>query len=190
MWFLRAFFDLRSSIFDLRHPPSLQSSVFSLPLRPCVPTSLRPFLLACLCLSLSCTAISIAPSCPNELRVGESAPLLANELTPGEIATYSWIVDPPSVGQVGDPSAPSTTFRATAEGNARIELTANDGLYQVTSFCTTRVSGIANTNDNGNENDNAADNENENTNANTNTNTNDNRPEIPDRPGGVRKERP
>ena len=129
-------------------------------------------------LSLSCTAISIAPSCPNELRVGESAPLLANELTPGAIAVYSWTVDPLGVGTVRDPDSPSTVFTATAEGNARIELTANDGLFQVTSFCTTHV--VANTNTNDNINDNG----------NTNANTNDNRPDIPDRPGGVRKVRP
>lgn len=148
---------------------------------PCLPRCLVALLPCC----LSCTAISIAPSCPNELRVGESAPLLAHELTPGAIATYSWIVDPPFVGQVVDPSSPSTRFRAIAEGNARIELTANDGLYQVTSFCTTRVAGFA---DNSNSNDNNA-NDNENTNTNTNTNSNDNRPEVPDRPGGVRKQK-
>lgn len=160
--FRRPVFERRTSNFVLLRRFSLQSSVFSL----------------LLCLATSCTAISIAPSCPNELRIGESAPLLANELTPGAIATYSWVVDPPFVGTVRDPESPNTVFQATAEGNARIELTANDGLFQVTSFCTTRVAGVANTNANENDNGNA------------NTNTNDNRPDIPDRPGGVRKVRP
>jgi len=143
-----------------------------------------------------CTAISIAPSCPNTLKVGESAPLLANELNPGAIAVYSWTVDPPFVGQVRDPSIPATFFDAAAEGDATITLTASDGLYQVISFCTTHVAGFApppdntNANDNttGNTNDNA--NTNANDNANDNSNTNDNRPPAPDRPGGVRKVRP
>ena len=135
-----------------------------------------PFVLV-LC---GCTGISIAPSCPNELKVGESAPLLAHEINPGAIAAYSWTVDPPFVGVVADPDSPSTMFEAVSEGNARVELTASDGLYQVMSFCTVRVAGFAeepddNTNDNGNTNDNTVD------------NTNDNRPDIPDRPGGVRK---
>ena len=90
-----------------------------------------------------CTSISIAPSCPNELQVDESAPLLANEINPGAIAKYLWEVLPPQIGQVTDPTMPSTTFKATGEGEAVIRLTASDGLYQVISECQTRVAGTA-----------------------------------------------
>lgn len=88
-----------------------------------------------------CTGISVAPSCPNELQVGESAPLLANELNPGAIAKYFWEVIPPEVGRVTDPTKPSTMLEATGEGKAVIRLTASDGLYQVISQCETRVAG-------------------------------------------------
>ncbi len=90
-----------------------------------------------------CTGISIAPSCPNELQVGESAPLLASEINPGEIAEYFWEVIPPQIGRVTDPTKPSTMFEATGEGDAVIRLTASDGLYQVISQCQTRVAGTA-----------------------------------------------
>lgn len=90
-----------------------------------------------------CTGISVAPSCPNELQVNESAPLLANEINPGEIAEYLWEVLPPQVGRVADPTKPSTMFEATGEGEAVIRLTASDGLYQVISQCQTRVAGTA-----------------------------------------------
>src|SRR3990172_4818609 len=88
-----------------------------------------------------CTGISIAPSCPNELQVGESAPVLANEFNPGAIAKYVWEVLPPQIGRVIDPTKPSTMFEATSEGEAVIRLTASDGLYQVISQCQTRVAG-------------------------------------------------
>lgn len=130
-----------------------------------------------------CTGISIAPSCPNELQVNESAPLLANEINPGAVAQYSWTVDPPNIGRVLNPTAPSTMFQARAEGQARVQLTASDGLYQVVSYCVVRVSGVAEPPDD-NTNENANDNTADNTNVNDNRdNTNDNA----DRPGGVRK---
>ena len=105
-----------------------------------------------------CTGISVAPSCPNELQVGESAPLLANEINPGAIAKYLWEVIPPQLGQVTDPTKPSTMFKATSEGEAVIRLTASDGLYQVISQCQTRVAGVAqppggSDNENSNDND-------------------------------------
>ena len=90
-----------------------------------------------------CTGISVAPSCPNELRVNESAPVLANEINPGAIAKYAWEVIPPQIGQVTDPAKPSTMFKATSEGEAVIRLTASDGLYQVISQCRIRVAGTA-----------------------------------------------
>ena len=142
-----------------------------------------------------CTGISIAPSCPNELKAGESAPLLANEINPGAIAKYLWEVVPPQVGRVTDPTKPSTTFEAVVEGDAVIRLTASDGLYQVISQCQTRVAGVAqppggsdneNSNDNTNTNDNTADNTNDNAGDGKGDNTNDNG----GRPGGVRKRNP
>jgi len=142
-----------------------------------------------------CTGISIAPSCPNELRVNESAPLLANELNPGGIAKYLWEVIPPQLGQVTDPTKPSTMFKATSEGEAVVRLTASDGLYQVISQCQIRVAGVTtppdgsdngNSNDNDNTNDNTADNTNDNAGDGKGDNTNDNG----GRPDGVRKTGP
>lgn len=123
-----------------------------------------------------CTGISIAPSCPNELAVGESAPLLANEINPGAIAKYKWEVVPSQIGQVADPTMPSTMLKGLAEGDAVIRLTASDGLYQVISQCQTHVTAASQPpggSGNGNSNDNT--NANNNTNTNTNTNTNDNK---------------
>ena len=88
-----------------------------------------------------CTGISIAPSCPNELQVDESGPLVANESNGGAIAKYLWEVIPPEIGEVADKTKPSTTFKAIKEGEAVIRLTASDGLFQVTSECQTRVAG-------------------------------------------------
>ncbi len=151
----------------------------------------RMIILAVSTLLCGCTGISIAPSCPNELAVGESAPVLANEINPGEIERYFWEVIPSNVGRIADPTAASTRIEALAEGEAKVQLTASDGLYQVISFCTTRVSGTAPPPPD-NENDNVDDN----TNANDNTNTNDNvdntndNGDKPDRPGGGRKQTP
>ncbi len=124
-----------------------------------------------------CTSISVAPSCPNELRVNESAPLHANEVNPGAIAKYDWEVIPPEIGQVADATKASTTFKATAEGEAVVRLTASDGLYQVISQCRIVVAGVAQPpagSDNGNSNGNANDNTNSNTNENDNDNNNGN----------------
>ena len=123
-----------------------------------------------LCATAGCTGMSIAPSCPKELAVGESAPLLANEINPGAVPKYLWEVIPSHIGRVTDPSAPSTRFEALAEGEAKVQLTASDGLYQVVSFCTTRVAGVAEPPDNENENDNTDGNTNDNT---VNANDND-----------------
>lgn len=119
-----------------------------------------------------CTSISIAPSCPNELQVDESGLVLANEDNPGAIAKYFWEVIPSEVGQVTDPTKPTTTFIAASEGEAVIRLTASDGLYQVTAQCQTRVVGIVvpPTEDSGNVNDNDS----------TNDNSSDNADEVKD----------
>jgi hypothetical protein len=141
-----------------------------------------------------CTGISVAPSCPNELQVNESAPVLANENNPGAIAKYFWEVIPPQVGRVTDPTKPSTMFKATSEGEAVIRLTASDGLYQVISQCQIRVAGTLpppddSDNDNANDNDTGNDNIADNTNDNVDDGK-DNENDNGDRPGGVRKTGP
>lgn len=95
--------------------------------------------LACLMLGPACTGISIAPSCPNELEVAQSGVILANELEPGAIPVYAWIVDPPDAGTVENPAEPSTTFTAQKPGVANLILVASDGLYQVRSSCVINI---------------------------------------------------
>jgi hypothetical protein len=90
-----------------------------------------------------CTAISIAPECPEELKVGDSGTVRANQMNPGEIATYLWEVFPPDAGTFADETAPETTFQAQREVDVVIRLTASDGLYQVISQCSTRIRGGA-----------------------------------------------
>lgn len=113
-----------------------------------------------------CDSISIQPSCPKELAVGESGAVAANELNPGAIPSYHWQVFPPDAGTFVQDDQPSTEFEALKEGEVVIRLTASDGLYQLVSSCTTRIQGQidGNVNDNGNANDNE----------NINDNTNDN----------------
>lgn len=82
-----------------------------------------------------CTSISIDPSCPSELEVGESGMVWANEQNPGEIPTYLWEAVPSEAGTFGDSSAPSTKFKALKTGEVVIRLTASDRLYQVISEC-------------------------------------------------------
>ena len=113
-----------------------------------------------------CDSISIEPSCPVQLAVGESGTVSANELNPGGIPSYLWQVFPPDSGTFADPRQPITEFEALKEGEVVIRLTASDGLYQVISACTTRIEGQVN--DNANDNGNANDNQN------VNDNTNDN----------------
>ena len=86
-----------------------------------------------------CTRISVEPSCPNELAVGESGAVQANETNPGAIPTYLWETFPSSAGEFAVPDAPVTTFQAKEPGNVTIRLTAADGLYQVVSECHTTV---------------------------------------------------
>lgn len=100
-------------------------------------TRRMPFVLVALC--AGCTSISIQPSCPNELAVGESGRVAANELNPGEIATYLWQVFPPDAGSFDNSDQPTTTFQAARTGEVLIRLTASDGLYQVISACVTNI---------------------------------------------------
>lgn len=88
-----------------------------------------------------CTAISIAPTCPEELRVGESGTVHANEKDAGAIPTYRWEVFPSDAGVFEDSTATETAFEARKEVDVVIRLTASDGLYQVISQCSTRIRG-------------------------------------------------
>lgn len=91
----------------------------------------------------SCTSISINPTCPSELRVGQSGPVDANEENPGGIPIYRWQVIPAGAGTFDNAAAHQTTFQAIREGTAEIRLTAGDGLFQVISSCTIVISGAA-----------------------------------------------
>lgn len=89
-----------------------------------------------------CDGISIAPSCPNTLRVGETGQVFGQVVDPGAIPVYLWEVIPETAGVFGNAAAPDTTFQAQEEGVAIIRLTASDGLYQVISECEISVSGF------------------------------------------------
>lgn len=93
-------------------------------------------------LPAGCTSISIEPSCPDALRVGESGIVAAHEENPGEIAQYVWEVLPSDAGTVEDPDQPQTTFTALQEGTVVLRLTASDGIYQVQSQCTTLITAL------------------------------------------------
>lgn len=92
-----------------------------------------------LCILSGCTSISIEPSCPDELEVGQSATVMANEQNPGEIPTYAWEAFPADAGTFDDSSAPNTSFLAQKEGEVILKLTASDGLYQMIAKCRTTV---------------------------------------------------
>lgn len=93
-------------------------------------------------LPYGCTSISIEPSCPNALRVGESGSVAAHEENPGEIAQYVWEVLPSDAGTIEDPDQPQTTFTALKEGTVVLRLTASDGIYRVQSQCTTLITAV------------------------------------------------
>ncbi len=86
-----------------------------------------------------CTRITVAPSCPPQLAVGQSGPVRANAQQPGAVPTYLWEVIPPEAGTFTDPSALDTTFQALQVGEAVIRLTASDSLFQMIAECTTTV---------------------------------------------------
>ncbi|MCO6437500.1 MAG: hypothetical protein J5J06_10465 [Phycisphaerae bacterium] len=87
-----------------------------------------------------CTSISVAPSCPETLSVGDSGDVQANEVNPGAIATYLWEAIPASGGTFADPTAKDTTFTANEEGDIELRLVASDGIYQVVASCQVLVS--------------------------------------------------
>jgi hypothetical protein len=86
-----------------------------------------------------CTAISVAPSCPGELAVGESGVVDANERNPGEIPTYSWSVFPFDAGTIEAPDEARTMFTAAKAGQAVLRITATDGIFMVQADCRTLV---------------------------------------------------
>ncbi len=88
-----------------------------------------------------CTPISIAPVCPNSLRVGESGPVVSNVANPKGLATYQWDAIPSDAGTFENPNVPETRFTPSIEGDIVLRLTASDGLFQVISECVTSVTG-------------------------------------------------
>ena len=102
------------------------------------------WLLACVwaAVPIACTGISIDPTCPETLQVGESGEIHANELNPGGLASYLWEVFPEGAGTFAAPIAPDTTFQALDEGSVVLRMTARDGLYMVIDECRLFVSGF------------------------------------------------
>ncbi|MCG3131320.1 MAG: hypothetical protein FLDDKLPJ_02110 [Phycisphaerae bacterium] len=95
---------------------------------------------ACLAAAGGCyEAISIQPSCPAELAVGESGSLQSGARNAGQIATFLWEVFPAEAGRIADPTDADTTFTAVQPGTATLRLTASDGLFQVISQCETVI---------------------------------------------------
>lgn len=90
-------------------------------------------------LSLCCTRIDVAPTCPADLNVGEEGAVAANPIMPGAVPTYTWEVIPAQAGEFDDPTAPNTTFRALQEGEAIIQLTASDSLFGAIGECRTTI---------------------------------------------------
>lgn len=88
-----------------------------------------------------CEQITIMPSCPTSVAVGEFAEVHANQQNPGAIASYFWEVFPATAGVFANPLSPDTTFQGLEEGPAVIRLSASDGLFQVVDDCTVSVSG-------------------------------------------------
>ena len=101
---------------------------------------MRP-LLALLPLLVGCEGISIAPSCPNSLMVGETGDVFAQVIDPGSIPFYFWEAIPDTAGVFTNPAVVDTSFQALEEGVVTIRLTASDGLFQVISECQIDVSG-------------------------------------------------
>jgi len=83
--------------------------------------------------------ISIRPSCPAQLEVGQTGQLLSGASNAGQIATFLWEVVPADAGDIGDPEEPDTTFTAERVGTATLTLTASDGLFLVSSDCETQI---------------------------------------------------
>jgi hypothetical protein len=65
--------------------------------------------------------------------------LQANEQNPGAIPTYKWEVVPAEAGDFDPADEAVTEFTAQEVGEARIRLTAADGVFQTTAECTLTV---------------------------------------------------
>lgn len=88
-----------------------------------------------------CTAISISPTCPASLMVGESGEVHANVVDPGGAPRYQWEVIPAAAGTFANAQAANTSFQALKEGDATLRLTASDGLFFMMDECMTRIEG-------------------------------------------------
>lgn len=99
----------------------------------------RALILILTAILTGCTAISVAPTCPEELQVGESGAVAANEVNPGAIPKYHWSVIPSDAGTFEASDQPSTTFTAAKAGDAVLRITAADGIYMVQADCDTLV---------------------------------------------------
>lgn len=91
------------------------------------------------CLAGCKEPISIQPSCPATLAVGESDQLFAQAQNAGAIAAFRWEVIPPQAGEIDNPEATDPIFTAREEGLTFLRLTASDGLFQVVSECSTQI---------------------------------------------------
>ena len=91
----------------------------------------------------ACSRIRTAPSCPDTLEAGTSAPLQANAQQPGAIPEYLWEILPADAGTIASPDQPNTTIQALREGEAVVRLTASDGLFQVINECAVTIVGDA-----------------------------------------------
>jgi hypothetical protein len=89
-----------------------------------------------------CTKISISPSCPSQMAVGESAVVDGHVVNPGAIPAYLWRAIPAGAGSFDDADAPVTNFTAEAAGEATLRLTASDGLYQVIDQCRVTITEV------------------------------------------------
>jgi len=88
-----------------------------------------------------CFKISVSPTCPAALDIGESATVAANPTTPGEIPSYQWLVIPTGAGTFADAEAPTTTFTAQLSGDATIRMVASDGLFVDVGECVVAIGG-------------------------------------------------
>ena len=71
--------------------------------------------------------------------MGDTGAVDANVRDPGAIPSYLWQVIPSDIATLNDPLSPTTTFTASAAGEATFRLTASDGIFQVVSECRTMV---------------------------------------------------
>lgn len=83
--------------------------------------------------------IGVDPTCPEQMTVGETEPLVSNVTSPGFIATFQWTADPETAGTFEDANLPDTDFTAMEAGTVRLQLAAGDGLYFASDFCDVEI---------------------------------------------------